>query len=161
MKKLFLMTVLFSGSGVFAGDSGTASPVKHLSDERVVEYTVENLIENASNNHVATYDEKGVRAHAFEKLCAMCPVNRKDKGTTALHEAVRAGILPNVVALLYMSANTNVTNGKQETPLHLALVARRQDIVEVLKRAGASERFSGMFLPLPQEVVKSVRHSDK
>ena len=160
MEKLFLMTVLFSGSVLSAADSGMSSPFKGLSDEKVLEFTIESLLENASKHHEVFYDN-GIRNDAFGKLCAMCPVNLKHNGTTALHEAVKAGKIKNVITLLYWSANSNVTNAQKETPLHLALVAGHEDIVEVLKRAGASERFSEKFLPLPAPKQSYVRHSDK
>ena len=161
MKKLFLMTVLFSGSVLSAADSGMSSPVKGLSDRRELDCTVESLIENASIAHEVFYKD-GIYTDAFQKLCGNCSyVNRKHNGTTALHEAVKAGILKNVETLLYWSVNSNVTNGKKETPLHLAAKAGRQDIVAVLITAGASKEYSQGYLPFPKEPVKPVRHSDR
>ncbi len=150
MKRLFLMVIVFSGSLALAGDSGTGSPIKGMSDSGVFEHATESLVEGASHEHKTTF-EKGVRHNAFEALCAKSRVNQVQDETTALHEAVKAGIGANVRVLLYWSANPNVVNGSKQTPLHLALLAGREDIVEELKRYGASERFSKKFLPLPKQ----------
>ena len=162
MKKLFLMTVLLSGSLVLASDSGMGSPEKSCSGScNRFQFLHGDLVVSAAQEHKTTYDEKGVRYNAFEALCANRRVNEKRDGTTALHEAVKAGILANVNTLLYWSANPNVTNANDETPLHLALLAKREDIAQVLKTAGASKEFSKQFFPLPVQEEKAPRYSDK
>jgi|GEM_PF-3807931 len=165
MKKLFLMIVVLSSSIVLACDSGIGSPVKGFSDVvgKSSNDIVKLLIENASCQHKTTFNEKGVPFNFFEQLCSTGLVNRKYNGTTALHEAVRSGRLDNVAMLLYRLANPNVTNSKQETPLHIALAAGREDIAERLITAGALKSFSENFLPLPfsKQKAKLLRHSGR
>ncbi len=163
MKKLSLMIVVLSSSIVSACDSGMGSPVKGFSDVvgKSSNDIVKLLIENASCEHKTVFNEKGVPFNFFEQLCSTGLVNRKYKGTTALHEAVRSGRLDNVVMLLYRSANPNVTNAQKETPLGIALLAGREDIAERLRIAGALKSFSEENSPFLQKEVKPLRHSGR
>ena len=164
MKNMFLVALLFSSSMVYASTHKLSSEIvstRNFASEEGVEYTVKSLMQHASKEHEVTFDKEGVRYHAFEALCAKCRVNEIHEGTTALHLAVKAGILGNVRILLFRSANTNVVNDKKETPLHLALAAEREDIAVLLKGAGASERFAEHYKTLPRKRVQLLNVSSR
>lgn len=167
MKKSFLMTSLLFTVVISASDShtssGVGSPTKHCREGVSLEVSVASLVLSASEEHATIYNEAGERFNAFEDLCGRCPhwVNRKHDGTTALHQAARAGRLDNVRVLLGWSANTNVIDAQKQTPLHVALLAGHDEIADELKRYGASERFSESYLKLPQQKIILPPCSDK
>ena len=139
MNKLLFMAVLFSSSVVFTADSGMNSPAKQgcfkIADGCSI---LASLIENASRDHETMYKE-GVPYNLFVKLCSSGLVNRKLNGTTALHEAVKAGKEENVRMLLLHSANPNATDDYGQTPYHRARLAGNDNIIEQLRCVGAED----------------------
>lgn len=72
-------------------------------------------------------------------LAAKADVNaKKNDGGTALMAAAVNGHLPVVERLLAAGADTN-TRAEGYTPLEVAKLLGRGDVVEVLKKAGAKE----------------------
>src|ERR1043166_7769290 len=71
-------------------------------------------------------------------------INAREGGTTALHEATRAGHLEIVKLLVANGANVNATDFSGLTPLKLALGRRNTEIAELLRqqigRASCRER---------------------
>ena len=64
----------------------------------------------------------------------------RDGGTTALHEAARAGHLAVVKLLVEKGANLNATDFSGLTPLKLALGRRKTEVADYLRQQGAQER---------------------
>ena len=67
-------------------------------------------------------------------------LNARDGGTTALHEAARAGHLAVVQLLVEKGANLNAPDFSGLTPLKLALGRRQTQVTDYLRQQGALER---------------------
>ncbi len=67
-------------------------------------------------------------------------VNVREAGTTALHEATRAGQLSMVKLLVSRGANVNATDFSGLTPLKLALGRRNMEIADFLRQNGGLEK---------------------
>jgi ankyrin repeat protein len=67
-------------------------------------------------------------------------INAREGGTTALHEATRAGHLEIVKLLVANGANVNATDFSGLTPLKLALGRRNTEIAELLRQHGGLEK---------------------
>ena len=67
-------------------------------------------------------------------------INVRDGGTTALHEATRAGHLEIVKLLIASGANVNATDFSGLTPLKLALGRRHTEIADFLRQQGGLEK---------------------
>ena len=67
-------------------------------------------------------------------------VSARDAGTTALHEATRAGHFEIVKLLVASGANVNGIDISGLTPLRLALGMRRLEIAEFLRQSGGVEK---------------------
>ncbi len=101
----------------------------------------------------ATGDLERVRA-----LVSAAPtaVNTRDRGTTALHEAARAGHLVIVKFLIENGAALNATDISGATPLRLAIGYHRADVALFLKQQGAVEKIvaaPAKVFPSPSPVV--------
>jgi len=69
-------------------------------------------------------------------------VSARDAGTTALHEATRAGHFEIVKLLIASGANVNATDFSRITPLKLALGRRQVEIADYLRKHGGLEQVS-------------------
>lgn len=69
-------------------------------------------------------------------------INAREAGTTALHEATRAGHLEIVKLLVASGANVNATDFSKLTPLKLALGRRQMDIADFLRKSGGVEQIA-------------------
>ncbi len=67
-------------------------------------------------------------------------LNARERGTTALHEATRAGHFQIVKLLVSNGANVNATDFSNLTPLKLALGRRQMEIAEYLRGHGGLEQ---------------------
>ena len=67
-------------------------------------------------------------------------INLRDRGTTALHEAVRGGHLEVVKLLVTSGAHVNTTDFSGLTPLKLALGYRRSTVAAFLRERGGVEK---------------------
>jgi len=67
-------------------------------------------------------------------------INVRDGGTTALHEATRAGHLEIVKLLVANGANVNATDFSGLTPLKLALGRRNVEVADFLRQNGGLEK---------------------
>lgn len=81
-------------------------------------------------------------------------INIRDAGTTALHEATRAGHIEIVKFLVENGANVNATDFSRLTPLKLALGRRQMTIAGYLRSKGGLEQAQPpMTQPVPGRVV--------
>jgi ankyrin repeat protein len=69
-------------------------------------------------------------------------INMRDRGTTPLHEAARAGHLDVVKFLVERGATLNTNDISGATPLRLALGYHRTNVVEYLRAKGAVDRIA-------------------
>ena len=82
-----------------------------------------------------------VRVRALIKA-APATVSAREAGTTALHEATRAGHFEIVKLLVTSGANVNATDFSKLTPLKLALGRRQLEIADYLRKHGGLEQIA-------------------
>src|ERR1044071_5593940 len=87
----------------------------------------------------------------LEKVRALIKSNpagasAREGGTTALHEATRAGHLEVVKLLVASGANVNATDFSGLTPLRLAVGRRQMEIAGFLRQQGGVEQ----VVPMPR-----------